>query len=144
MVVYGGVALGLLNMSADLYYQQNEQDQATGAIKRTWSYDKSIICHIDIISSQGASTPDNDKSFGQQYVQEEKVRMKTKERLTKRMRITNIRNRSGQLLFQEFDQIDSPATIFEVESHHPRFDPFGNVLYFETNLRRVSVQTNGY
>lgn len=142
MVIYGGVAQGLLNMTADIYFQENVQDKTTGIIKRSWRYDKTIICHIDIITTEGASTPDNNKNFDREYTQEERVRMKTKERLSKRMRVSNIKNRSGEILFQEFEQIDSPPTIFEIESHHPRLDPLGNVLYFETNLRRVSVQSN--
>lgn len=140
--MYGGVSNALLNMTADVYLQQNVQDESTGEIKREWVFDKKIICHIDIISSEGASTPDNNKIFGEKYQQEEKMRMKTKEGLSKRTRITNIRNREGQVIFIERDQIDTPPTIYEIESHHPRLDPLGYVLYFETNLRRVSVQSN--
>lgn len=131
-------------MTADIYVQQNEQDASTGAIKRTWVFSKRVECHVDIINSQGASTPDNDKTFGKEYSQEEKIRLKTKDRLSKRMRITNIKNRSDELIFIEFDQVDTPPTIFEIDSHHPRLDPLGNVLYFESNLRRLGVQNNGY
>jgi hypothetical protein len=144
MSIYGGVSTGLLNMTADVYIQQNEQDSATGAVKRTWAFFKKVQCHVDIINSQGASTPDNDKVFGKEYVQEEKIRLKTSEQLSKRMRITNIRNRSDRVLFLEFDQVDTPPTIFEIDSHHPRLDPLGNVLYFESNLRRLGVQSNDY
>ena len=129
-------------MTADVYVQENEQDPTTGAVVRKWNYSKTIICHIDIISSQGARTPDNDKSFGKTYSEEEKARMKTKDLLSKRFRITNIKNRFGQTLFVEQDKIDAPPTIFEIESHHPRLDPFGHILYYETNLRRVMVQDN--
>lgn len=144
MSIYGGVSTGLLNMTADVYVQQNEQDSATGAVKRTWVFFKKVQCHVDIINSQGASTPDNDKTFGKEYTQEEKIRLKTADQLSKRMRITNIRNRSDRVLFLEFDQIDTPPTIFEIDSHHPRLDPLGNVLYFESNLRRLGVQSNDY
>ena len=140
--MYGGVSNALLNMTADVYVQQNEQDPLTGSVIRKWYYDKTIICHIDIISSQGAGTPDNDKNFGKQYKEEEKARMKTKDLLSKRFRITNIKNRFGQNIFIEQDKIDAPPTIFEIESHHPRLDPLGNVLYYETNLRRTGVQDN--
>ena len=131
-------------MTADVYVQQNYQDPETGVIKREWVFSKKIECHIDILSSQGASVTDNDKNFGDKYTQEEKMRMKTKDRLSKRMRLQNFRNRAGEPLFIEYDQIDAPPTIFEVESHHPRLDPLGNILYFETNLRRAGVQSNDY
>lgn len=144
MSIYGGVSSGLLNMTADIYVQRNEQDLETGAVKRSWIFFKKVPCHVDIINSQGASTPDNDKIFGKEYVQEEKIRLKTSEHLSKRMRVTNIKNRSDQSLFIEFDQVDTPPTIFEIDSHHPRLDPLGNVLYYESNLRRLSVQSNGY
>lgn len=129
-------------MTADIYVQKNYQDPVTGVIKREWVFEKKIQCHIDILSSTGASIQDNNKEFGEKYVQEEKMRMKTKDRLSKRMRLQNFRNREGAELFVEYDQIDTPPTIFEIESHHPRLDPLGNVLYFETNLRRLGVQSN--
>lgn len=127
-------------MTADVYVQKNEQDPATGAVIRKWVYSKKITCHIDIISSPGARTPDNEKIFGDKYQEIEQVRMKTKDKLSKRFRITNIKNRSGELLFIEQDKVDSPPTIFEVKSYHPRLDPFGNILYYETNLDRTQVQ----
>lgn len=129
-------------MTADVYSQQNSQDPNTGAIIREWVFLKRIPCHVDIINSQGSSTPDNFKSFGAEYKQEEKIRLKTRDRLSKRMRISNIRNRTGEQIFIEFDQVDTPSTIFEIDSHHPRLDPLGNTLYFETNLRRLAVQDN--
>ena len=141
-MVYGNVSIALLNMTADVYIQQNSQDPVTGQIKREWVFSKKIPCHIDIISSEGASTPDNNKKFGEVYVQEERFRLKTKERLSKRTRLTNLKNRSGEVVFLENDQIDTPPTIFEIDSHHPRLDPLGNVLYYESNLRRAGVQSN--
>lgn len=129
-------------MTADVYVQKNEQDPTTGAVTRRWVYSKRITCHIDIISSTGASTPDNDKSFGKKYNEVEQVRMKSKDQLSKRFRITNIKNRAGEILFIEQDKIDSPPTIFEIKSYHPRLDPLGNILYYETNLMRTQVQDN--
>jgi hypothetical protein len=138
--MYGGISYGLLNMTCDVYVQKQSQDPNTGGIIRDWVFSKKIICHIDIITSTGAATPDNFKDFGFMYVEEEKIRLKTKDQLSKRFRITNIKNRSGEVVFSEKDKIDSPPTIFEIDSHHPRLDPLGNILYHESNLRRVGVQ----
>lgn len=140
--MYGGASFALLNMTADVYIQQQTQDLTHGTINREWVFSKKIICHIDIISTSGASVSDNNKNFGIVYSEEEKIKMKTKDLLSKRFRITNIKNRAGELLFIEQDKIDAPPTIFEIESHHPRLDPLGNILYYESNLRRVGVQQN--
>jgi hypothetical protein len=142
--MYGGIRDGLLNMTCDVYVQQKVQDAEHGGIKRTWVFDKKITCHIDIISSAGARTPDNNKNFGFIYIEEEKMRLKTKDPLSKRHRISNLKNRAGEVVFIENDKIDTPPTIFEIESYHPRLDPFGNILFYECNLRRVGVQDDTY
>jgi hypothetical protein len=138
--MYGGIRDGLLNMTCDVYVQRQTQDLDHGGIKRNWVFDKKITCHIDIISSTGANTPDNNKDFGFIYFEEEKIRLKTKDPLSKRHRISNLKNRAGEVVFIENDKIDSPPTIFEIVSYHPRLDPFGNILFYESNLRRVGVQ----
>lgn len=140
--MYGGIKVGLLNMQADIYRQQNVQDGSTGAIKREWVYWKRIPVHIDILTTTGTSVNDNYKDFKVEYKEIEKIKMKSIDLLSKRYRVTNIINRSGEKLFVENDQIDSPSTIFEIESHHPRLDPFGNVLFYESNLSRTQVQVN--
>lgn len=137
---YGGASLALLNMTCDVYVQTQTQDVAHGTIVRDWTFSEKIPCHIDIISTSGASISDNNKTFGFVYVEEEKIKMKTKVILSKRFRITNIKNRSNEVIFLEQDKDGTPPTIFEIESHHPRLDPLGNILYYESNLRRVGVQ----
>jgi len=54
----------VLNMSADIYTQQNTQDPDTGAIKRSWVYSKTIQCKISPVKIKGASTRTDNKSFG--------------------------------------------------------------------------------
>lgn len=127
-------------MHCDIYTQQKTQDASHGTIVRDWVFSKNIECHIDIISTTGTSISDNNKKFDLVYTEEEKIKLKTKVPLSKRFRITNIKNRSGEVLFVETDKIDNPPTIFEIESYHPRLDPFGNILFYESNLRRVGVQ----
>lgn len=139
--MYAPTSQALLNMTCMVYSQENVQDQNTGAISKKWVATKNIICHLDVISHQGSGTKDNNKTFDMIYTEEARYLLKTKEPLSKRMRIANIKNRSGQEIFMEMDKIDTPSTIFEIEAHHPRLDPLGNVLYYESNLRRVGVQT---
>lgn len=139
--MYGPTSQGLLNMTCMVYTQENVQDQDTGAISKKWVPMKKILCHLDVISHAGADTGDNNKNFGRVYTEEARYLLKTKEPLSKRMRISAIKNRSEKSIFLEIDKIDAPDTIFEIESHHPRLDPLGNILYYESNLRRVGVQT---
>lgn len=139
--MYCPTSHALLNMTCLVYTQENVQDQNTGAISKKWVATKKIICHLDIISHQGAATRDNNKSFDRVYTEEARYLLKTKEPLSKRMRIASIKNRSDESIFVEIDKIDAPDTIFEIEAHHPRLDPLGNILYYESNLRRVGVQT---
>lgn len=139
--MYAPISQALLNMTCMVYTQENVQDPTTGAISKKWIPYKKILCHLDVISHQGAGVGDNNKRFDMIYTEEARFLLKTKERLSKRMRIANIKNRSEEEIFIEMDKIDTPSTIFEIEAHHPRLDPLGNVLYFESNLRRVGVQT---
>ena len=139
--MYAPHSQALLNMTCLVYTQENVQDQNTGAISKKWVATKKILCHLDVISHQGSATRDNNKTFDMLYFEEARYLLKTKEPLSKRMRISSIKNRSDQSLFVEIDRIDSPDTIFEIEAHHPRLDPLGNILYYESNLRRVGVQT---
>ena len=140
--MYGRTSSALLTMKCDVYVQENKQDPSTGAIMKAWIFHKTITCHVDVISHTGGTAgKDNTKTFSDTYVEEERYLLKTQERLSKRYRISNIRNRTGSVLFTEIDRIENPPTIFEIEAHHPRFDPLGNVLYYESNMRRVGVQT---
>ena len=140
--MYGSISVGLMNMTADVYSQENEQDEKTGAIVRRWVFKQNIECFVDIFSHSGSTSLENSKDFSDIYKEEAKYMLRTRIPLSKRFRLSNIKNRAGELLFMEQDQIDSPPTIFEIYSYHPRLDPFGHVMYYEANIRRVSVQSN--
>lgn len=140
--MYGSISVGLMNMTADVYSQENEQDEKSGSIVRRWAFKQNIECFVDIFSHSGSNSPENTKQFGAVYSEEEKIMLRTRIPLSKRFRVSNIRNRAGELLFLEQDKIDSPPTIFEIYSYHPRLDPFGQILYYEANIRRVNVQSN--
>jgi hypothetical protein len=141
-VYYGSVSSALLNMTAEVFEQRNEQDPDTGEITRRWVFKERIACHIDIAVERGSAITANYKKFDNEYTEEFKIAIKTLGPLSKRYRISNFTNRAGEKLFVEWDQINQPSTIFEIESHHPRLDPLGNLLYFESNIRRLQVQSN--
>ena len=43
----------VFNMKADVYIQQNTQDKDTGAIKREWVYNKTVLCKAEPVKMRG-------------------------------------------------------------------------------------------
>ena len=137
-----------MNMSADIYKQQNTQDPNTGAISREWVYEKTIPCKIEPIKSRGTSSKGDNKIFtaGDNakggYDENLQLKFKGMQLLSKRWRIGNIRSSDGQQVFIEIDQYGNPDTIFEVSASHAVLDPFGKLSYYEASLHRVPLQNN--
>jgi len=136
----------IMNMSAEIYVQQNFQDKDTGAISREWVYSKTIQCKAEPIKSGGASTRGDSKAFDRTqaggYAEKLQLKIKTLELLSKRSRLSQIRSSDGHQIFVEVDRYSQPDSIFEVFSSHAVLDPFGRVSYYEATLQRVPVQDN--
>lgn len=136
----------IMNMTAEVWVQQNFQNKDTGAISREWVYEKTISCKVEPIKSGGASTRGDNKQFdkGQYggYAEKLQLRVKAPELFSKRWRINDIRTSDGKQVFVELDRYGQPDSIFEVFSSHPVLDPFGKISYFEAVLQRVPVQAN--
>jgi hypothetical protein len=138
----------IMNMSAEIYGQQNVQDPDTGAISRQWVYKKTIQCKIEPIKARGTNTKGDNKTFDTSqnaqggYNEGLQIKMKCLELLSKRWRVGFVRASDGQQVFVEIDKINQPDTIFEVTSSHAVLDPFGRVSYYEAVLHRVNVQDN--
>jgi hypothetical protein len=134
----------VLNMSADIYTQQNVQDPDTGAIKRSWVYSKTIQCKISPVKMKGASTKSDNKSFGNtsdlNYDEKVQLKMYCFELISKRWRIENIRTSNNAPIFIEIDKINNPDTKFEVTASHAILDPFGKIAYYEAVLLRTELQ----
>lgn len=129
-------------MKADIYYQVESQDTDTNEITRRWVLLKNIECMINpIIESGGSATSDN-KYFSKEYTEDLETKLHTIDQLSKRWRISNIKNNSGVSLYKEIDRVSQPDTIFEVYASHPILDIFGNIQYYENHLRRTPVQSN--
>ena len=134
----------VLNMSADIYTQQNAQDPDTGAIKRSWVYLKTIQCKVSPVRMRGASTKSDNKSFGNtsdlNYDEKVQLKMYCFELISKRWRIENIRTSNNAPVFIEIDKINNPDTKFEVTASHAILDPFGKIAYYEAVLLRTELQ----
>jgi hypothetical protein len=137
-----------MNMTAQVYKQKNKQDLNTGAIIREWSYEKTIQCKVEPITTKGSSTKGDNKTFMPsdkaqgQYNENLQLKLKCLELLSKRSRIHYIRSNDGQQVYVEIDKYGDPDSIFEVTSSHAVLDPFGKISYYETNIQRVPVQDN--
>jgi len=134
----------IMNMTADIYVQQNIQDSTTGSISRQWVYSKTIQCKIEPIKVGGASTRGDNRIFDKTaegtYTEKMQLKLKGIQLLSKRWRIENIRSSDGKQVYVEIDKLDQPDTKFEVTSSHAVLDPFGKISYYEAIVTRVQVQ----
>lgn len=135
----------VMTMKCDVYVQQNTQSDS-GMIGRKWAYSKTIPCRIEPINSRGSSNSPDNKVFEsggrKEYYENLDLKLKTTTLLSKRWRISSIRDNKNNKLFLEADLLDQPDTIFEVVGSHPILDPFGNISYYEVALMRIPVQSN--
>jgi len=137
--MFKSYAASHMNMKADIYIQKPEQS-ATGVITRKWLYEKTVDCRAEAVD-QFRFFKKIDRTVDG-FFDETYVRLKTIEPISRRWRISTIRGNNGKDVFQELDKISQDNTIFEVRESHAVTDPFGNISYYETLLRRAVVQEN--
>jgi hypothetical protein len=134
----------IMNMTVDVYSQQNSQSNS-GAITRSWVYDKTIDCKVEPLKSTTSSHGEA-KTFQtnnqNMYFENMELKIRCAIPLSKRNRITSVRSSDGQIAYVEIDKYDNPAMIFEVISLHAVLDPLGKINFYEGILRRVQVQDN--
>lgn len=136
----------IMNMTADVLVQQNQQSEASGMITREWVYDRTIKCKIEPIKSGSGTNRIDNKRFdiGKHNEYDEKLQLKMKclTPFSKRWRVTNVRSSDNKQVYFEIDRYENPDTIFDVTASHAVLDPFGKVSYFEVTLQRVHVQND--
>lgn len=134
----------VLSMNLDVYKQYEAQDSDTGAIIREWSYYKTIACHAKGVISNSATTRSSDKQiFSNKYVNDQIIQVRTSERLTAREKVTNIRDNNGTVIWQEINFPNETPTVFEVMGTTPVTDPFGNVIAYNSSMKRSENQQIG-
>jgi hypothetical protein len=135
-----------MNMTADIYVQQNIQSSKSGIVQRQWVYDKTVKCRIEPIKTSGSSNRADNKTFdigkNNEYAEKLQLKMKVLVPVSKRWRISRIRSNKGTSIYTEIDQYDAPDTIFDVTASHAVVDPFGNISYYEVTLQRVHIQND--
>lgn len=139
-----GLVDSLMTMDLDIYVQEDEQDELTGAIKKQWSYSKTMPCTATGTISKSSTTRSGDKqSIGSKYSNEQVIEIRTSEQITYREKVTNIRDSSGNVIWKELNWPTQTPTVFEIVSSTPITDPFGNVLAYNSIAFRSENQQIG-
>lgn len=135
----------IMNMSCEIYSQQNSQSQ-NGNITREWVYHQTIPCRIEPMKLGGPDSRSDNKYFDygpdNTYSEKMQLKMKSPIYLSKRSRISAVKDNYGVVIYKEFDKYGQPDMIFEVTACRAEIDPLGRVSYFETTMQRVEVQQN--
>lgn len=133
----------VLSMNLDIYYQTDVQDPDTGAIKREWNFYKTVACHAKGVISNSASRVADRQQFNNRYVVDQLIEIRTQERLTARQKVTNIRDQKNNYIWTELDFPTETPTVFEVIGTTPMTDPFGNVIAYNSLVKRSENQIIG-
>ena len=134
----------VFSMKMDIYKQLDVQDDSTGAIKREWTYYKTVPCHAKGVISNSSTSRNGDRQvFDNRYKNDQIIEVRTADRLTAREKVTNIRNSDNLVVWTEIDFPSDTPTVFEVVGTTPLTDPFGKVLAYNSTMKRSENQIIG-
>jgi len=133
----------LMPLQLDVYEQSNTQDINTGAIKKEWSYIRTVPCSAKGIISKSSTTSGDQQVIGSRYSDEQVLEIRTVDKITYREKITNVRDMNGNVLWKEIDYPSDTPTVFEIVSSTPVTDPFGSVLAYSSVAKRSENQAIG-
>jgi hypothetical protein len=134
----------VFSMRMDVYRQEEIQDPDTGALKKTWSFYKSVPCHAKgIISNSATSRTGDYQVLKEKYVNAQIIVVRTEQKLSLREKITNVQSADGEVIWAEINYPTETPTVFEVIGTTPITDPFGSVLGYNSTLKRSENQNIG-
>ena len=134
----------ILSMQIDVYRQFEIQDPDTGAIKREWSYHRTLNCHAKGVISNSATTRSSDKQlFTNKYAYDQIIQVRTAEKLIMREKVTNVRDALGNVIWSEINFPTETPTVFEVLGTTPITDPFGRIVGYNSSMKRSENQQIG-
>lgn len=129
------------------------QDPESGAVQRTWVTDnatenaqtgviKDVPCLARGVLGTGIKGVGSTESFESVYTNVDwvKVRVSPDTNITKRDRVTRIRDAEGNVVWKENEVDGEPATVFNVMGITPVPGPFGAVMEYSVLLKRAEVQ----
>ena len=139
------LATSLMPMKIDIYLQLDAQDTNTGAIKKEWSYHKTMQCAAKgMISNSGTGRGGDKQILNNKYANEQMIEIRTVDQITYREKVTNVRDMSENVIWKELNYPTNTPTVFEVISSTPITDPFGNVLAYNSVAKRSENQEIGF
>lgn len=135
----------------------NQQDEDSGEIIRKWEPNtlddpdtvenegavlESFNCEARGIVDGGVRVAGTTERFGQMYedIDYVKITFPISTKISRRDRITNIRDQSGNVVWKEEDQPDAPPTVFEVTGVTPIIAPFVGAVEQFALLKRAQRQ----
>jgi hypothetical protein len=128
-------------MKMDVYRQTDIQDENTGAIKKEWTFSRTVDCHAKGVISNSVTSRNGDKqSFSNKYINDQVIQVRTLDRIILREKVTNIRDSDNNVIWTELDYPTETPTVFEITGSTPVTDPFGRVLAYNTTMRRSENQ----
>jgi hypothetical protein len=134
----------IFNMKVDVYLQEDYQDQNTGAIKKSWIYDKTIPCFAKgMISNSSSMRGGDNQTVSTKYTNKETIEIRTQSRLTYRQKISNIRDSANNVIWFELNYPNDTPTVFEIISSTPITDPFGTLMAYNSVAKRSENQIIG-
>lgn len=134
---------GRYGMTAEIWTETKTQDPDSGAIIRTWTYDRTITCEARTMYYPKGARNSLKEKFNKEYIVDRSVAMSfdPAESLTLRDSIRNIKNATtGVLLYSEDEIAGNPGTHFQVEGVSPVTDPWGTHIENIAFLQRAEVQ----
>jgi hypothetical protein len=131
------------------------QNPDSGALLREWVDDDpntvgtveggaiiGVPCIVRGITGNGIKGVGNTQSFDQIYQNIEWLRMQVPAgySITKRDKVTRIRDLDGNILWKEEEAEGTPASVYSVMGVTPVVGPFGKAIEYEILLKRSEVQ----
>ncbi len=136
-------------MKADLYYATIKQSEY-GQPKKTWVYDRTIICNATPLggASKEEIKPDvflqNNGQLVARTKSDPRVSSQESNNAMTNIVVTNIRNASDVTIYKETSGPRSGrATIYEFATVEPFVGPFGDIQYYKILWRRAENQSVG-
>ena len=134
----------VFSMKLDVYKQIDSQDPETGEIKKEWQYYKTIPCHAKGVISNSATRGNGDvQTFGNKYMNEQLVEIRTHDKMSIRDKVTNILSSDGVQIWTELDFPSNTPTVFEIVGATPLTDPFGKIVAYNSIMKRSENQIIG-
>jgi hypothetical protein len=132
------------SMMMDLYRQSDSQDENTGAIVKQWNFYDTVPCYAKGIISNSATGRSGDRqAITTRYENVQYIEVRTSTKLSLRDKITNIRTEHGETIWTELNFPSDTPTVFEIVGVTPMTDPFGDVLAWNSTLKRSENQQIG-